>query len=50
MWQLFKAIFLLAALASMGLVAYAYLGPIFFPTDFVPPLSEVSEPVILDGQ
>lgn len=50
MWRLFKAIFLLAALASMGLVAYAYLGPVFFPGDFAPPLSDVSQPVVLDGQ
>lgn len=48
MWRVFKALIFLAALAAIGLIGYAYIGPIFFAEDFAPPLSDVSEPVTLD--
>ncbi len=47
LWSLIKALFLLAVLAALGLVAYAYLGPIFSPADFAAPSQAVSEPVSL---
>ena len=48
MWRVFKALIFLAALAAIGLIGYAYVGPIFFADDFAPPLTDVSEPVTLD--
>jgi len=48
MWRLIKALVFLTALAAVGLIAYAYVGPIFFPGDFTPPRNEVIEPVTLD--
>lgn len=47
LWRLIKLIFGLGLLAAIGLVAYAYLGPIFTPGDFAPPQEEVREPVTL---
>ncbi len=50
MWRLIKAIFYLAALAAIAFVGYAYVGPIFFPSDFAAPSREVVETVELgDG-
>ena len=43
-----KALFLLIILAGVGLVAYAYVGPIFFPADFAAPIQEVTSPVTLE--
>jgi len=48
MWRAIKALVFLTALAALGLIAYAYVGPIFLPGDFAPPLQDVSEPVTLD--
>jgi hypothetical protein len=48
MWRLIKALFLLLLLAAAGLVAYAYVGPVFFPQDFAAPTEEVTLPVTLD--
>ena len=48
MWRIIKLLVFLAALAALGLIIYAYAGPIFFAEDFTPPVVEVSEPVILD--
>ena len=50
LWRLIKVLFGLGVLAVLGLVAYAYLGPIFTPGDFAPPQEEVSEPVTLTTQ
>lgn len=50
MWRLIKAIFFLAVLAGLALIAYAYVGPLFFPADFAPPSTEVTLPVTLDTQ
>ncbi len=46
-WRLLKALFFLAILAALGLVAYAYLGPVFSPADFAAPSQAVSKPVSL---
>lgn len=48
MWRLIKVILFLVIVAAIGLVAYAYVGPIFFPADFAPPVTEISEPVVLE--
>lgn len=48
MWRLFKALVFLTALAAIGLIGYAYIGPIFLPGDFVPPRVQVTEPVTLE--
>ncbi|WP_373356906.1 hypothetical protein [Pseudoroseicyclus sp. CXY001] len=47
MWRLIKFLIYLIILAGIGLVAFAYLGPIFMPGDFDPPAGEVSMPVDL---
>lgn len=48
MWRLIKLLLFLAVLAAAGLVAYAYIGPVFFPADFAAPSQEVTRPVTLD--
>lgn len=48
MWRLIKALAFLTILAAVGLVAYAYIGPVFFPADFAAPSQEVTRPVTLD--
>ena len=48
MWRLMKALFVLLVLAGIALVAYAYVGPLFFPDDFAAPSSERIVPVTLD--
>lgn len=50
LWKLFKALFILAILAGLGLVAYAYLGPLFFPNDFAAPTAEIIQPVTLSAE
>lgn len=47
-WRLIKALFYLAVIAGLGLIAYAYLGPIFLPGDFHPVPEEIRAPVTLD--
>ncbi|WP_090205003.1 hypothetical protein [Yoonia litorea] len=48
MWRLIKAIFFLLVIGAIALVAYAYVGPLFFPADFAAPAEEVTRPVTLD--
>ncbi len=48
MWRLIKAIFFLGLLAAVALVAYAYVGPVFFPADFAAPSVENRVPVVLE--
>jgi len=48
MWRLIKALFFLIVIGAIGLVAYAYVGPLFFPADFAPPAEEVTRPVTLE--
>jgi len=47
MWRLIKFLFVLVVLAAIGFVGFAYLGPIFMPTDFAPPVEEIIKPVTL---
>lgn len=47
MWRLIKALFFICVIAGIGLVGYAYLGPLFFPADFAAPTTEVTRPVTL---
>jgi len=49
LWRLIKALFFLVVLGGIGLVGYAYLGPIFVPADFDPPQEEVVKPVDLEA-
>ncbi len=49
MWRLIKAIFYLVVIGGIALVAYAYVGPLFFPADFAAPAEEVTRPVTLDS-
>ncbi|CAA9433496.1 MAG: hypothetical protein AVDCRST_MAG15-3023 [uncultured Rubellimicrobium sp.] len=48
MWRLIKLLLILAILAGIALVAYAYIGPLVVPGDFEPPLREMTQPVDLD--
>ena len=50
LWRLIKALLVLAVLAALAFVAYAYVGPIFFASDFAAPVQEVVKPVTLDTQ
>jgi hypothetical protein len=50
MWRLIKYLFILLVLAAIAFVAYAYVGPIFFPTDFAAPAAQISAPVTLEVQ
>jgi hypothetical protein len=47
MWRLIKLLLVLAILGGLGLIAYAYLGPILLPDDFAAPVREVTIPVDL---
>lgn len=48
MWRLIKVLFFLIVIGAIALVAYAYVGPLFFPADFAAPAQEVTHPVTLD--
>jgi len=48
MKRIIKWLFILAILAMISLVAYAYLGP-FFGADFSPPQQEIRETIELDA-
>jgi len=50
MWRLIKVLLILAVLAAIALVAYAYVGPLLLPGDFEPPVREVTQPLDLDLQ
>lgn len=50
MWRLIKALIVVAILGSAGFVAYAYVGPLFFVSDFAAPQEEVTVPVTLDAE
>ncbi|MEM6895968.1 MAG: hypothetical protein AAF576_01220 [Pseudomonadota bacterium] len=47
MWRLIKLLVYAAILAGIGLIGYAYIGPIL-GADFVPPQQTVTVPVELD--
>ena len=48
MWRLIKGLVYLILFLGIGLIAYAYIGPLFFPTDFAAPSQEVTHPVTLE--
>ncbi len=48
MWRLIKFLLILAVLAAIALVIYAFVGPLLLPGDFEPPLQEMTQPVDLD--
>lgn len=50
LWRLIKILFLLGILAGLGLVAYAYVGPVVFPADFAAPSEEMRVPLTLETQ
>lgn len=50
MWRIIKVLVFLILLAAVALVAYAYVGPIFFPADFAPPSETMNLPVTLDAE
>lgn len=50
MWRLIKVLFFLIVLGGVGLIAYAYVGPLFFPNDFAAPTQEVTRPVTLETE
>ena len=47
-WRLIKYLLILAVLAAIGLVIYAYAGPIFFPAYFAAPTQDIVAPVTLE--
>ena len=49
MGRIIKWLFILAILAMIALVAYAYVGP-FFGADFSPPQQEIRETIELDAR
>ena len=48
MGKVIKLVLYLVCLAFIGIVGYAYLGPLF-GTDFRAPQSEIRKPVVLDA-
>jgi len=48
MWRLVKFLLILAVLAGIALVGYAYVGPFVTPADFQAPVRDVTQPVDLD--
>ena len=48
LWRLIKGLIVLAFLAGIGFVAYAYVGPIIFPADFMAPSETVTAPVTFE--
>lgn len=48
MWRLIKLLIYIVVLAVIGLIAYAYFGPIF-GADFSAPTQRVVQPVTLDA-
>jgi hypothetical protein len=48
MGKMIKLLFIIAILAFIGLVGYAYVGP-FFGADFSAPQIEVRQPLILNA-
>ena len=50
MWRLIKIVIFLSILAGAAFIAYAYVGPIFFPADFAPPSVDVNQPIVLETE
>ncbi len=47
-WALVKLALLLVVLAALGVLAYAYIGPVLFPDDFAAPAQQVVKPVTIE--
>lgn len=47
-WKLIKLLVFLIFLGGIGLIGYAYLGPVFLPGDFAPVQGEIRVPVDLN--
>lgn len=50
LWKLIKFLIFLLVLAGLGLVAFAYLGPILMPAEFAPPSTQIVQPVTLESR
>lgn len=50
LWKFIKLLIFLTILGGLGLIAYAYLGPIFFPQDFAAPQERIERPVVLETE
>ena len=48
LWRLIKFLLGLALLCAIGLVVFAYIGPIFWPADFAAPSQTVTTPLVLE--
>ncbi len=48
-WRLIKFLVVLVVIGAIGLVAYAYVGPLFFNGDFAAPAEEITQPVALEN-
>jgi hypothetical protein len=48
MWRVIKWLIYLAIIGSIGLIAYAYIGP-FFGVRFTPDQTEIRQNVILNA-
>jgi len=47
-WRIVKYLLIILILAALGLMAYAFVGPVLFPADFAAPSEQVSAPVTLE--
>jgi len=45
--RLIKGLVVLVLLAALGVVAFAYLGPLLFPAEFAAPQQDIRLPVTL---
>ncbi len=48
-WKLIKLLVAVAILGGVGLVVYAYVGPVLFPSDFAAPAQTVTQDVTLNA-
>lgn len=48
LWRLIKFLLVLIILGGIALIAFAYVGPIFFPSDFAAPTAPMTLPITLD--
>jgi hypothetical protein len=48
-WRLIKFLVVLVVIGAIGLVAYAYVGPLFFSGDFAAPTEVITQPVALES-
>ena len=48
MWRIIKLLVILLVLVVLGVIAYAYVGPLVSPKDFSAPQTEVTVPVPLN--